>query len=90
MVLLNERFLFLVGTLSLQFLRSKSTSKYLQVSTLLFSFRILWSCVFSYQNQPYSGLIVHVGINSNFICSFIDFVHDWILAYASSCVLGYY
>ncbi|CAH3036974.1 unnamed protein product [Porites lobata] len=22
-------------------------------------FRILWSCVFSYQNQPYSGLIVH-------------------------------
>ena len=28
--------------------------------------------------------------NSNFVCSCIDFVHDWIIAYASSCVLGSY
>ena len=84
MVLLKERFLFLVVTLSLKFLCSKSTSKYLQVSTLLFSFRILWSCVFSYQNQPYSGLIVHVGIKQYKFCLFIHwFCTWWILAYAS-------
>ena len=78
MVLLKERFLFLVVTLSLKLLCSKSTSKYLQVSTLLFSFRILWSCVFSYQNQPYSGLILHVGIKQYKFCLFIHWfcIHD--------------
>ena len=85
MVLLKERFLFLVVTFSLKFLCLKSTSKYLQVSTLLFSFRILWSCVFSYQNQPYSGLIVHVGIKQYKFCLFIHWFCTWLDT--SLCIL---
>ena len=79
--------------MSLKFPCLQATSKYLQVSTLRFSFRILWSCVFSYQNQPYSGSIVHVGIKQYKFCLFIHwFCTWWILAYASHphvCWVGF-